>query len=651
MEREAFIVKSGTEYDHLFPKALMTTIVTKKGATVEDTIKLIPKIVRETSWQARKFAAFIKGKNLHETCRNIWEFVYNQVAYKKDDRNKEQVRSFARTWNDRHNFLKDNKGNLLKDKNGNEIPGGVDCDCMTTFISTTLYVLGIKHALRIVKFWENHYQHIYPIVYLPDGGHITMDCVVKNFNYEEPYSEKKDTTMDLEYLNGVYDSGKNIDAIDMAESNENYNDIAGLGKLFKRASGGGSAPKKGIVKKVFQKGGLKQVVKSTAQNVKQTVKDVKSGGAKVLVKKVMNLTNKANPGAIPIRAGILAALKTNFFKIAQRLKYAYLSDAEAQNKGVDMGKLARLRQIRDKLENIFFDLGGNKANFKEAILTGRGNRNKDVVAGLGYTQGDLNGMSTDARISTLLGDMYYDEHINGLEGLGEVGEVATAAVIVAATGILGAIAVLLKQVGSMFPKKSKESQDFENIDAETTEAQKAASQEVMTDSTQNFTPPNPDMKNSPEITTSQNNTSTPRSEAESNIRTVNTNTGSGTNTQNTSDSSDTTSTANDSSDATDQTEKPATESGSNLPAKKEDITPGSNARTISFWQKNKNWIVPTSVGTGILLVSVISYKMLNRKPDPSRLQLSGTPDTRKKPKKKGGNKPKIKSKKTTVAYV
>lgn len=48
-----------------------------------------------------------------------------------------------------------------------------------------------------------------------------MDCVVDAYNYEEPYSEKKDFTMELNYLDGVPEksSRKNLD-VEMAEEGE-----------------------------------------------------------------------------------------------------------------------------------------------------------------------------------------------------------------------------------------------------------------------------------------------------------------------------------------------------------------------------------------------------------------------------------------------
>lgn len=123
MQREAIKVKSGFEYDHYFPKAKLITITKKKGATVADTLLLIPVVVRETLFHTKRFAnEVIKADTLEETCRRLWQFVYDHIAYKKDEDGKEQVRSPARTWHDRHNT----------DEFGN--PMGVDCDCYTVFL-------------------------------------------------------------------------------------------------------------------------------------------------------------------------------------------------------------------------------------------------------------------------------------------------------------------------------------------------------------------------------------------------------------------------------------------------------------------------------------------------------------------------------------
>lgn len=118
-------IRSGVEYDPLFPKVKGENETVLESAGVEDTLKLIQKTVPATLNDTAKLARVLKGKTLDETCSNIWHFVYGHIAYKKDEKGKEQVRRPARAWWDRAT--------------------GVDCDCYTTFISSVLSNLGIRH--------------------------------------------------------------------------------------------------------------------------------------------------------------------------------------------------------------------------------------------------------------------------------------------------------------------------------------------------------------------------------------------------------------------------------------------------------------------------------------------------------------------------
>jgi hypothetical protein len=118
MQRESLQVKSGFEFDHYFPKAKLITITKKKGATVADTLQLIPAVIRETLFHTKRFAnEVIKADTLEKTCRNLWQFVYDHIAYKKDEDGKEQVRSPARAWHDRHNVDADRNQTLKSNIN------------------------------------------------------------------------------------------------------------------------------------------------------------------------------------------------------------------------------------------------------------------------------------------------------------------------------------------------------------------------------------------------------------------------------------------------------------------------------------------------------------------------------------------------------
>lgn len=564
--RETVRVKSGKEYDQLFPRAMLTTITKKEGATVADTIRFIPQVVRETLFHTEKIAKVLKGRNLRETCSNIWHFVYDHIAYKKDEDGKEQVRSPARAWHDRGNIQ------------------GVDCDCYSVFISSILSNLKIRHILRITKYKEDHFQHIYPIVPLSDGSYITIDCVVRNFDYEEPYSEKKDTNMDLEYLNGVSDTGnyKNIDTLDLVGIFDDNQAMSELGKIFRRKQKAGGGSEGG------SSGGGK-----------------KKGKLKAVLKKGLHFTNKLNPATATIRAGVLLSAKLNVMKIGERLKWSYLSEDAARSKGIDMGKFAKLKNIREKLEKIFYGMGGKPENLKKAILTGKGNKNHEV-SGLGAYD-PLDGLNETSDASTILGtDMYHDELSGVQDDFGSLG-VVTATAIASATGVIGAIAALLKSVGSIFPKKGKAGDGSGGEGAGSEESGGSNSSEEGGGSNEE--------SGGGHVTTKSSSSSGSSGGGGS----------SGGSNSNSGSSEDDTS--NDSSD----------DSNINGKAKPKGKTKenADDEKPEGFWDKNKKWIKPVAIGVGSLGLLFAGYKIVTHKTaNAPRPALSGLPRSKKKQKRK-----------------
>ncbi|MFA6923616.1 MAG: hypothetical protein WC223_05110 [Bacteroidales bacterium] len=504
-------IENGNDYNYLFPEAALTQKTVKRGASVEDTVQFIPSVVSKTKWQTKQLSELLRGKSVYETCRNIWDFVYTHIRYSKDDEGREQIRSPARAWHDRFR--------------------GVDCDCYTVFISTILSNLKIPHLLRITRYKEDYFQHIYPIVPLQDGTHITVDCVVNNFNYEEPYSEKKDTKMELQFLDGIEkpaDSKLNVDAQDLFGEEE-------IGKLFKKKT---SSPPPAKTDNKKKKGKLKEVLK-----------------------KGLHVVNRLNPATGLLRNGVLAAMKLNLFKIAQRLKWAYLSEAEATKRGIDIAKWKKLVTVKEKMEKIFFGAGGKPENLKSAILKGKGNKNKEVSGMEGtiaFVPDEVFGMDEETPIRELLGEeIWHSENVEGIEeyegidGFEGLGEPATAASVGAASGVLAIIANLLKGIGNIFPKKEKGSDDFDNTSSEDDKAIKQGAEAS---------------KNA--ASADKGNTDVTKSD--------------------------------DAKSADDANNTDA--SGSN----EDNMLKG-------FWEKHKSWLKPTLWGTGILGAIWAGYKMFSGK--------------------------------------
>lgn len=583
-------IRAGNEYDHLLPVAKGTVRTIRKFANVNDTLSFIPKVVRLTAHQTKLVAEKLKRATLYDTCRNIWNFVYSCINYKKDDEGFEQVRSPARAWYDRKR--------------------GVDCDCYSVFISSILFNLGIPHTLRITKYAKDHFQHIYPVV--PYGSrHITIDCVTDQFDYEVPYSVKKDYPMDLQYLDG-------FDGFD------GYDEFDGLdGEL-------GLFGKKKKKKKAAAAAAAAAAMPSPDGTAPAPVIALPKPKKKGFFKKVLNVVNKVNPVTLLLRNGVLAAMKLNIKNVAKRLRWSYLPPDKIAQHGIDPAKYQKLVATRVKLENIFYGAGGNPKNFKKAILSGKGNKDK-AVSGLGMLpmiewSGTLNEHSP---LGELLGDeIYYSENVEGMEGFGgfgELGEPISLASIGAAMGVIAGIVASLKQIGSIFKKGSPGDADFD---------------ESLTDAAENNVNAPAAASAAAAATAAANSAPVPATAAS--LPTVPP-------ANSAYEEADTPGYA-----VTKQNNAPAAYTGDEEYQQDDDFSPaqasasaasGSGATTTEkkgFWDKNKKWLKPVAIGAGGLILIAVGYKLMKgnkaaAKPPSRPGNLSGLPRKRKK-KNKGKRK-------------
>lgn len=176
-------IKSGYEYDRYFPKAKLNDTVINANGNVYKTVEEMERIVKETLDQTAKIAPLLRGNNLLDTCKKVWNFIYNHIQYKLDKEGVEELREPARSWHDRFT--------------------GVDCDCMSIFASSILTNLGINHKLRIARY-EGTWQHVYVIVPLPDSRqkYYVIDCVLDGFNEQKTFTGKFDHSMKTQTLLG-----------------------------------------------------------------------------------------------------------------------------------------------------------------------------------------------------------------------------------------------------------------------------------------------------------------------------------------------------------------------------------------------------------------------------------------------------------------
>lgn len=597
MEGKAKHILDIRPYLKYFPESARTRVVVKKNSDLRDTIEFMPWMVERSLYQTKYFAPLMKGRSIYETCQNVWNWVYQHIPYQKDEPKKEQVKSAQRVVFDAARHI------------------GSDCEDMAGLICGILTNLNIKTVFRIAKYTiENGFQHIYPIVPLPGGKYITVDCVVDRFNYEVPFIEKIDKPMDLEFLNGVPEGPDdaedtneqvpmNIDAQDLLDGND-----TGFGSLG-RGRG----------------------------KFKNLVKNIQNSKAAGVVRNGLHIANRLNPAAGLLRAGILAAMKLNMFKIAERLRWGYLTPEQAQAKDLDMNKYNRLIGVKDQLEKIFFRAGGKLDSLRKEILTGRGNRNKEIpLSGLGAV--DYANYTEDHKLSQILSpDTYYSE-LSGVEGLGSLGEPATAAAIAAATAALGAIAGLLKSIGSL--RKGGSSKDSA---ASNSTGPDSASEDPATRATDNSSPEsnsNNSTTSSPggsnakaNASLSNNPAARPASNADaSNPSHADSDGGANTDTPATNPSANGSDPTNaGEGQPTDKTDTPAHQDVKRAPEK--------TSANEGVFTKMGNWIklnpIPATVG-GMVIVSGLAYlgfRIFGKKEKPTtKKELAGIP---KRPKSEG----------------
>ena len=581
-------IKSGSQYDHLFPRANIDDHTVLKNAGVGDTVAFIPKVVGKTLHHTKGIAGALKGHSDYETCRNIWQFVYDHIAYRKDKDGYEQIRSPARAWHDRR--------------------AGVDCDCYTTFISSILTNLGIKHKLRVTKYSRDYFQHIYPIALLP-GKQVILDCVTECFDYEVPYSEKKDYNMDLQYLDGIENTGYEDDYL-LDRSDE----MAELGKLFRKKKGSSKGAGKKKVGNFFRKVG--------------------KGLKKVNLKKVLNVVNKVNPATVALRNGVLSSMKLNIGNVARRMRWSYLTPEQARAKKMDMGKWQKLVQAREKLEKIFYGAGGKPANLKKAILQGKGNKDKGVHGlegfGMPYHNGihhshplhPLNRINKHTPLRQLLGDdIFFSE--NSIGTLGELGEPISMAMITAASGVIAAIASTIKKIGDVFGGKGEGAKDFDE------ETNKEAEKEIPTsDST------------ATDKTAEEKSSGTPAPSGRGDNSGGGGGSGSGGSESPSSGGEHEEGTNGGTAESKGITKQAAVDSEEG--GSKDD----PNAKE-GFWDKNKKWIVPAGIGVaGISVIAIAANAMHGHTAaTTSSRAMHGVPNRKSNAGKKTKRKPgKVKAK-------
>ncbi|TSE03241.1 hypothetical protein [Aquimarina algiphila] len=210
--------------------------------------------------------------------------------------------------------------------------------------------------------------------------------------------------------------------------------------------------------------GLQGFFKKIGRGLKKFAKKV---GKKVIRPVVRTFNRFLNPATILLRNGFLLAMKINMFKVASRLRFGYLSDAQARKMGIDMRKFSKLKKTVKKAEKIYRTAGGRGRNLRKAILRGKGNKDRKVPLS-GFTIGSIDNepdmyndpfekFVVEADIDTIEAFMNNEFEVDGL------GAVATGTATAAASGAVAGIAGILSKIGNIFGAANKVKQSAQTL--------------------------------------------------------------------------------------------------------------------------------------------------------------------------------------------
>ncbi|MFM8372703.1 MAG: hypothetical protein ACKOCO_09975, partial [Bacteroidota bacterium] len=407
-------IESGTAWQAMFPTPDRQDRIVLEDGEVSDTVTLMTGVVLKYLDDTARLAPILRRKSLESTCRAVWDFVYRHIQYKLDKKGVEQLRRPARTWQERKT--------------------GVDCDCMSIFVSSVLTNLQIPHSFRVTRYSQDHWQHVY--VAVPDGRgkEYIIDGVVSRFNYEKPYSAKMDYPMNLSGIQVAVLSGLPEDALYEAVmapglSDTEYSELSGttaqeLDAIYRHlvatrdavrqnpAVAGRNEDPQALLKMLdyaityfktdkrdealsvlvrneerinslrglsFDSGEYHELGAVQPKKFFASVKTAVSNAGKAVAKAATTATKttakavvKYNPVSIVARNGYLLALKLNVSGMASKLKWGYATQAQAAAKGVSASDWQRSKSALVKVEKLFSDkLQGSKTALQNAILKGK----------------------------------------------------------------------------------------------------------------------------------------------------------------------------------------------------------------------------------------------------------------------------------------
>lgn len=163
-----------------------TTSVVVNMHNTSDIINQMQKAHYDNSAFAKKIAYKFKGSTVKQTCRNIFNWLKENIDYRIEPAHLQTTKSLQRLVND----------------------GYGDCKHYSGFFAAILSALNIKHHYRFTSYNNSTTPtHVYVVAYDENNQPIYCDAVLEVFNTEKNYTNKIDINM-LAHLGSIDSIGR-----------------------------------------------------------------------------------------------------------------------------------------------------------------------------------------------------------------------------------------------------------------------------------------------------------------------------------------------------------------------------------------------------------------------------------------------------------
>ncbi len=315
--------------------------VLKYDQGTNDIIKELLNSHLEYQKEYDRIYPYFMGRNVLETCKNIFNFLKQNVTYDIEPGSRQTLKSPA---------------SILAQGYG-------DCKQYSQFIGGILDAIkrnkgGAEWCYRFASYNpEKQIQHVFVVALDKQGNEIWIDPVLKTFNQRKEYTYKVDKKpMALYKISGTNDQVGKF--------------LPGLKKLSLKNVA--KAVKK-VVKVVAP---IASIVVPAGLATKVGGKILKKVASKGIVKKIASKVAKSAPKVAKLKKAVnkVASVKKVVLKVDKTVARNAFLTLVASNKGGIATKLgASFSAIKPGLFAQWKNLGGNSANLQSTILKGSRN--------------------------------------------------------------------------------------------------------------------------------------------------------------------------------------------------------------------------------------------------------------------------------------